>query len=209
MICNPPIVLLDEPSTGMDPEARRFMWSVIHKISANKSSVIMTTHSMDEAETLCRRMAIMVNGEFVCLGKANQIKEKYGYGYEIDVRIKPIPEGVLNEILISHDLDKNIKVNSQNVNSLLTQLKYDNYINELQPGRFGSKINRDMIIRKGIPISSLISWVFYVKNALRFISSSKSYFEEIILTEHIDNNFLFTCGSGNIIINEVPSFNSE
>ncbi len=97
-ICNPPIVLLDEPSTGMDPEARRFMWSVIHKISANKSSVIMTTHSMDEAETLCRRMAIMVNGEFVCLGKANQIKEKYGYGHEIDVRIKPIPEGLLNEI---------------------------------------------------------------------------------------------------------------
>ena len=71
-LCNPPIVLLDEPSTGMDPEARRFMWSVIHKISTKgkKASVIMTTHSMDEAETLCKRMAIMVNGEFVCLGKA-------------------------------------------------------------------------------------------------------------------------------------------
>ena len=70
MICNPPIILLDEPSTGMDPEARRFMWAVIHKISTKrkKSSVIMTTHSMDEAETLCKRMGIMVNGEFVCLG---------------------------------------------------------------------------------------------------------------------------------------------
>ena len=48
MICNPPIILLDEPSTGMDTEERRFMWAVIHKITAKrkKSSVIMTTHSM-------------------------------------------------------------------------------------------------------------------------------------------------------------------
>ena len=94
MLCNPPIILLDEPSTGMDPEARRFMWSVIHKMSTKgrKSSVIMTTHSMDEAETLCKRMGIMVNGEFVCMGKANQIKDKYGYGYEADVRIKPMNE---------------------------------------------------------------------------------------------------------------------
>ena len=71
-LCTPPIVLLDEPSTGMDPEARRFMWSVIHKISTKdkKANVIMTTHSMDEAETLFKRMAIMVNGEIVCLGRA-------------------------------------------------------------------------------------------------------------------------------------------
>ena len=71
LLCNTQIILLDEPSTGMDPEARRFMWSIIHKISkiGKKSSVIMTTHSMDEAETLCKRMGIMVNGEFVCLGK--------------------------------------------------------------------------------------------------------------------------------------------
>ena len=90
LLCNPQIVLLDEQSTGMDPEARRFMWSIIHKTSKKgaKSSVIMTTHSMDEAETLCRRMGIMVNGEFVCMGKASQIKDKYGYGYEIDIRIK-------------------------------------------------------------------------------------------------------------------------
>ena len=93
-LCSPPIVLLDEPSTGMDPEARRFMWSVIHKISTKgkKASVIMTTHSMEEAETLCKRMAIMVSGEFVCMGKAGEIKEKYGYGFEIEVRIKPLSE---------------------------------------------------------------------------------------------------------------------
>ena len=79
LICNPPIILLDEPSTGMDPEARRYMWGVIHRISLNRkqSTIIMTTHSMEEAETLCKRIAIMVDGQFKCLATSDEIKEKY------------------------------------------------------------------------------------------------------------------------------------
>ena len=64
MIGNPPIVFLDEPSTGMDPEARRFMWNVISRKSTErkKSAVVLTTHSMEEAVALCTRMSIMVDG---------------------------------------------------------------------------------------------------------------------------------------------------
>ena len=81
MIGNPPIILLDEPSTGVDPEARRFMWSVIHKISVKRkhSTVILTTHSMEEAETLCKKIGIMIKGQFRCLGTSQSIKSKYGY----------------------------------------------------------------------------------------------------------------------------------
>jgi len=66
MIGNPPIVFLDEPSTGMDPRAKRFMWTIISRISTlrKKSTVILTTHSMEEAEALCTKMGIMVNGRF-------------------------------------------------------------------------------------------------------------------------------------------------
>lgn len=88
---NPPIILLDEPSAGMDPEARRFMWSVIEKISQKdkKSAVILTTHSMDEAEALCTKMGIMVRGGiFRCFGSSQHIKNKFGVGYEIQVKIK-------------------------------------------------------------------------------------------------------------------------
>jgi ATP-binding cassette, subfamily A (ABC1), member 3 len=70
---NPPIILLDEPSAGMDPEARRFMWSVVEKISQRdkKSAVILTTHSMEEAEALSTKMGIMVRGGiFRCFGSA-------------------------------------------------------------------------------------------------------------------------------------------
>ncbi len=72
MIGNPPIVILDEPSTGVDPKAKRFMWSIVSKISTQrkKSSVIITTHSMEEAEALCTKMAIMVAGKFKCFGSS-------------------------------------------------------------------------------------------------------------------------------------------
>ena len=94
LLGNPPIVLLDEPSAGMDPEARRFMWSVVEKISQRekKSAVILTTHSMEEAEALSTKMGIMVRGGiFRCYGSSQHVKNKYGIGYEIEVKIaKPV-----------------------------------------------------------------------------------------------------------------------
>ena len=70
LIGNPPVIFLDEPSSGMDPEARRFMWKIIERISKFKkySSVILTTHSMEEAEGLCNRIAIQVAGTLKCIG---------------------------------------------------------------------------------------------------------------------------------------------
>ena len=66
MLGNPPVVFLDEPSAGMDPKARRFMWEIIADISTRgkNSAVILTTHSMEEAEALSTGMGIMVDGQF-------------------------------------------------------------------------------------------------------------------------------------------------
>ena len=87
---NPKIILLDEPSAGMDPEARRFMWHVLSKIAYNKtSSIIFTTHSMEEAEALSTKMGIMVEGgRFKCFGSAQHIKDKYSDGFVIEIKIK-------------------------------------------------------------------------------------------------------------------------
>ncbi len=88
---NPPIILLDEPSAGMDPEARRFMWTVVERISQRdkKSAVILTTHSMEEAEALSTKMGIMVRGGiFKCYGSSQHIKNKYGTGYEAEIKIR-------------------------------------------------------------------------------------------------------------------------
>jgi len=80
MLGNPPIIFLDEPSTGMDPGARRFMWDIISRVSTRRKqcSIILTTHSMEEAEALSTRMGIMVDGQFDCIGSIQHIKSKFG-----------------------------------------------------------------------------------------------------------------------------------
>uniref|UniRef100_A0A674F5W8 P-type phospholipid transporter n=1 Tax=Salmo trutta TaxID=8032 RepID=A0A674F5W8_SALTR len=87
----PPVVFLDEPTTGMDPKARRFLWDCILSIIKEERSVILTSHSMEECEALCTRMAIMVNGQFKCLGSIQHLKSRFGDGYTVIVRVGGSP----------------------------------------------------------------------------------------------------------------------
>ncbi len=66
----------DEPTTGMDPKARRFLWNCINDVKKDGRSVILTSHSMEECEALCSRIAIMVNGHFKCLGSVQHLKNR-------------------------------------------------------------------------------------------------------------------------------------
>eukprot|EP00794_Sanderia_malayensis_P008047 gene8047-8909_t len=85
---NPQLIFLDEPTTGMDPGARRFLWNIIVDIVKTGRSVVFTSHSMEECEALCTRLGIMVNGHFVCFGSPQHLRSKYGDGYTITVRAK-------------------------------------------------------------------------------------------------------------------------
>uniref|UniRef100_A0AAQ5XM51 ABC transporter domain-containing protein n=1 Tax=Amphiprion ocellaris TaxID=80972 RepID=A0AAQ5XM51_AMPOC len=87
LIGSPPVIFLDEPTTGMDPKARRFLWDCILSVIKEGRSVILTSHSMEECEALCTRMAIMVNGRFKCLGSIQHLKNRFGDGYTVIVRV--------------------------------------------------------------------------------------------------------------------------
>ena len=89
IIGNPSIWLLDEPSTGLDPNGKRYLWSVIYSVGLHSAKVLTTT-SLDEAELLCNRMAILVNGRFQCIGSSQHLKQKFGIGYELTVKINDI-----------------------------------------------------------------------------------------------------------------------
>ena len=69
-------IFQDEPTTGMDPGARRFLWDCINNIVKDGRSVILTSHSMEECEALCGRLAIMVNGMFRCMGSIQHLKNR-------------------------------------------------------------------------------------------------------------------------------------
>ena len=110
MIGDPSILFLDEPSTGMDPQARRFMWRVISSVATEKkqSTIILTTHSMEEAEALSTRLGIMVQGNFRCMGTPQHIKNKFGEGYELEVKIHAPPRDVLLNTLKKVNLTEGI-----------------------------------------------------------------------------------------------------
>lgn len=67
LVADPKIVFLDEPSTGLDPENRRNLWEILTECK-NKRAMVLTTHSMEEADVLCNRIGIVNNGSLRCLG---------------------------------------------------------------------------------------------------------------------------------------------
>lgn len=85
---DPPVILLDEPSTGVDPVARRRLWDAISSIKKRGQAVVLTSHSMEECEALCDRLAIMVNGQFKCLGGPQHLKNKFGKGFTVIIKLK-------------------------------------------------------------------------------------------------------------------------
>eukprot|EP00899_Mesostigma_viride_P016639 jgi/Mesvir1/24977/Mv25104-RA.2 len=92
LIGHPPILFLDEPSTGMDPVARRRMWSIINRITLEGNcAILLTTHSMEEAEALCTRIGIMVDGSLRCLGSPSQIKHCFGRALQLEVKLAQPP----------------------------------------------------------------------------------------------------------------------
>ncbi|XP_078344110.1 phospholipid-transporting ATPase ABCA3-like [Oculina patagonica] len=112
LVGNPPIVFLDEPTTGMDPVARRFLWNTLTGVMKGGRSIVLTSHSMEECEALCTRLAIMVNGQFKCLGSTQHLKSRFGTGYTLMVKVgagihevgQPL-EVVVNPGAIGHETE--------------------------------------------------------------------------------------------------------
>ena len=89
LINNPKIIFLDEPTTGLDPQARRNLWDLIREIRAAGTTVILTTHYMDEAEQLCDRIAIMDEGKIIKLDTPDKmIDELVATGFERPKQVK-------------------------------------------------------------------------------------------------------------------------
>ncbi|XP_077983290.1 phospholipid-transporting ATPase ABCA3-like [Glandiceps talaboti] len=114
MVGNPPMIFLDEPTAGMDPRARRFLWNAITRLMKGGRCIVLTSHSMEECEALCTRLAIMVNGQFKCLGSTQHLKSKFGSGYTLMVKVEqtvgtqPIKDFVTQAFPVSKLLEEHM-----------------------------------------------------------------------------------------------------
>merc|ERR1712125_21035 len=81
-------------STGMDPLARRDLWkTILGMVEGGSTSIVLTTHSMEECEALCPRIGIMAAGKLRCLGSAQHLKSKFGQGYQVEMKVKNVEKG--------------------------------------------------------------------------------------------------------------------
>jgi ABC-2 type transport system ATP-binding protein len=85
LINNPELVFLDEPTTGLDPQARRNLWSLVEEIKSEGKSVILTTHYMDEAFILCDEIAIMDKGRIIAQGEPKKLLRSYFEGQTLEI----------------------------------------------------------------------------------------------------------------------------
>jgi ABC-type multidrug transport system ATPase subunit len=102
------VLFLDEPSAAVDAAAKRLLWQAI-KMRAKSKSIIITTHSMEEAEAVCDRIAIQVLGSLRCLGSPIHLKKKYGSGYQMEIRVKNKAEEGQKRLASSEDVTKFVK----------------------------------------------------------------------------------------------------
>jgi ABC-2 type transport system ATP-binding protein len=87
LVCNPKILFLDEPTTGLDPQSRRQLWDIIRAFQRNGGTVLLTTHYMDEAERLCDRLAIVDHGQIIAEGSPADLIDRLGGHHVVEFSV--------------------------------------------------------------------------------------------------------------------------
>lgn len=87
LVCNPKILFLDEPTTGLDPQSRRQLWDIIREFQRDGGTVLLTTHYMDEAERLCDRLAIVDHGHIIAEGSPASLIERLGGHHVVEFAV--------------------------------------------------------------------------------------------------------------------------
>ena len=91
LVNDPELLLLDEPTTGLDPQARHLLWERLYRLKGEGVTQIVTTHYMDEAEQLCDRLVVMDNGKIVAQGSPGELIARYSTREVLELRFPPGP----------------------------------------------------------------------------------------------------------------------
>ena len=144
LLGNPPILMMDEPSTGIDPKARRQMWQIIRSISMHRKQcgVLLSTHSMEEAENLGTVIGILIKGGILkSYGTPSQIKEKYGTGYIVEIKLTLLSNDDISNYLKGVNINENEKISGEDLTKFLNKLSEPELINEIDESGIGKFID--------------------------------------------------------------------
>ena len=208
IISKPCIILLDEPSTGMDPYTRRLLLQLLHraylqeyyndrneKIDESPKSIVLTTHSIEEAESLCDKIGILVGGKFSAKGKINSILQDHSKGIELNIEFKKPSPDILK--IKYGNILKDIFRNIDDIKKFLNNYGKKEYCEFLKRDHFGRDILKVMITKKQINKFTILRWIEYLDYLLGLTNKIKTYFDYVYCVEFKLNNFILRIKNNN------------
>jgi ATP-binding cassette subfamily A (ABC1) protein 3 len=222
-IGQPQILFLDECSTGVDPVARREIWQLISDMVSGvnvpeeeRTSVILTTHSMEECEALCPRIGIMANGRLRCLGSAQHLKSKFGQGYQVELKVSVIDRQDADYIAFTEALveakgvestenEEDVFFNLDETSSVLRTLTGENFLSDMvnADSPSGYAVWKDATSELGVPLDSLAAFVtgeIRMRNLDNFV---KETYPSRVLRERQDSKARYEVSSKDIRISGI------
>ena len=202
IICQPDVIFMDEPSTGMDPYTRRLLLDLLHKAylkrensknkndEYNQKAIILTTHSIEEVEALCDRIGILVNGKIGKDGKGtiNRVVQKHSKGIKLNVELKKPSHAELNE-----KYGKNLNEYIYEFNEIKKFLGFcrrGDYCNFLEKNNFGRDIIKFFNENKKIKKLTICNWIKNLDNLFILVDKIKKYFNYVECIDFKLNNFI-------------------
>ena len=122
LVNKPELVFLDEPSTGLDPQARRNLWDIVQNIKAKGKTIVLTTHYMEEAQYLCDEISIMDHGRIIARGSPDELIKKYCQGVTVVIPKKGLNPSLSALPLKYHEINDRIEINTDDLNQCLERL---------------------------------------------------------------------------------------
>jgi ABC-2 type transport system ATP-binding protein len=122
LVNKPELLFLDEPSTGLDPQARRDLWNTVQQVKARGNTIILTTHYMEEAQYLCDEIVVMDYGKIIAQGSPDELIKKHCKGVTVS-----IPKNIINNVrfdpgLPFREVRDTIEIQPENINTCLETL---------------------------------------------------------------------------------------
>ena len=202
LIIRPNVILLDEPSTGMDPYTRRLLIKFLYRAylkkypkedrNKNPHSIVLTTHSIEEAESLCDKIGILVSGKFSVEGRICEILQTNSKGIELNVEFKRAsPED------LKRKYGKILREKIASIRELkvfLNKIDKGNYFNYVHKDHFGRDIIK-VLDKKPINKFSILRWVKYLDNLFPLVAEIKKYYNSVHCIKFKTNNFILKINS--------------
>lgn len=157
LIGSPNTLLLDEPTTGLDPSTRNEIWSLVSSFATPERAIIITTHMMLEADALCQRIAIVAKGALKVVGTQQHLKDKYGSGYLLQLNLTHDNEESINSLLqfVKANIHEDAKIATKQAKTIHINLPRDANIQKIFTTLYSDSAAEAMINQFLVSQSSL------------------------------------------------------